>query len=189
MWTLLSMLAVCTLALLSLVSAIPSASLECKDLIRPPKSSDPRDFEGKWAMVADSLKSPNPMTLSRSIVIDVYNSTFYRGSLIGPRCVYDSHKITVEALNYKTEANQHFNISGSIFHTSCPDCMSPHYSTVNFYLMSRSREVGQAEMDEFRAQVECLKMPPPVVMDPTKELCPEEAASTPAEEEREGQNA
>lgn len=60
----------------------------------------------------------------------------------------------------------------------------------HFYLFRRRRELEHKEIEEFWAQVECLNMPPPAVMDPTKELCTEEMTSDPAsqtEEKTEGQ--
>ena len=49
---------------------------------------------------------------------------------------------------------------------------------------------SKKEVEEFRAQVECLNMPPPAVIYPTKELCTEEMTSDPAaqtEKKTEGQ--
>lgn len=50
----------------------------------------------------------------------------------------------------------------------------------------------QEEAEEFGAQSKCLNMLPPIMMDPTKELCPEQISSDPAvqnEENTEGQKA
>jgi len=61
--------------------------------------------------------------------------------------------------------------------------------SVDLYLLSKKREVEPREMEEFRAQLKCYQLPEPVVMDPTKELCPERtgtqstAASAQTEEE------
>jgi len=61
---------------------------------------------------------------------------------------------------------------------------------MDILLFSRRRELEQKEMEEFLAQLECLKMPPPDVMNPTRELCPEQTAGDPGtqtEEKTEGQ--
>ena len=51
--------------------------------------------------------------------------------------------------------------------------------SLDLYLLSKRREVEQNEMEEFRAQLECYQLPSPAVMDPTKELCPEQPESQP----------
>lgn len=50
--------------------------------------------------------------------------------------------------------------------------------SLELYLLSRRRQVEEKEMEEFLDQLWCYKLPPPVVMDPTKELCPEEPQNT-----------
>eukprot|EP00064_Thunnus_orientalis_P025484 superscaffoldBa00013005_g25859 len=79
------------------------------------------------------------------------------------------------------------NLTGTLFHTSCPDCMvirldvqSLVREAVDVYLLSKRRTLEEKEMEEFKAQVECLRMPPYIMMDPTKELCPKQATSSPA---------
>lgn len=44
---------------------------------------------------------------------------------------------------------------------------------MDLYLLSRRRRLEQKEMEEFKAQVNCLQLPSPAVMDPSEELCPE----------------
>lgn len=41
--------------------------------------------------------------------------------------------------------------------------------------------MDQKELEEFRAQLKCYGLPTPVVMDPTKELCPEQPTAAAAQ--------
>lgn len=54
---------------------------------------------------------------------------------------------------------------------------SSEIRSVDLYLLSRRREVSLREVEELRAQLKCVHLPAPVVMDPTKELCPEKPGS------------
>ena len=74
-----------------------------------------------------------------------------------------------------------FNLTGDFLGVaSCPDCVVMRWNVVSsrrvsldVYLLSRRREVGVEVMEEYEAQLRCLGLPAPVVMDPEKELCPE----------------
>lgn len=52
--------------------------------------------------------------------------------------------------------------------------MSRRRESTDLYLLRKvegGREVEEEEMEEFRKQVECLGLPPPVVMEPGNVLC------------------
>uniref|UniRef100_A0A8D0AQM8 Apolipoprotein M n=1 Tax=Sander lucioperca TaxID=283035 RepID=A0A8D0AQM8_SANLU len=164
------MFAVCAITLLFLMSLSHSAPLDCKDLVQPLAQADPRHYEGRWAMIASSLKIIKPerpvvpfsVPYADSLRIDFYNSTYTQADRNGDR-----------------------NLTGNFVHTSCQDCLLMRLNVESgkrqhFYLFSRRRQLEQKEMEEFRAQVKCLNMPSPAVMDPTKELCPQETAGDPA---------
>uniref|UniRef100_A0A671U4N2 Apolipoprotein M n=1 Tax=Sparus aurata TaxID=8175 RepID=A0A671U4N2_SPAAU len=170
------MFAVCAIALLCLAYVSHSEPLTCKDVLQPLDELDPNDLQGEWAMVAGSLRvieSDEPFDIPDSVSLNFYNSTFTKGNLYGE------------------------SINTTFTHTSCRDCILLSFDVESgkrqhFYLFSRRRQLEQEEIEEFTAQVECLKMPPPAVMDPTKELCPDETASDPAarnEEKTKGQRS
>ncbi|KAK9540048.1 hypothetical protein VZT92_002520 [Zoarces viviparus] len=58
---------------------------------------------------------------------------------------------------------------------------SSRRQSLELNLLSRRREVDQKELEEFKAQLKCYGLPTPVVMDPTKELCPEQPESLPTD--------
>ncbi|XP_026216619.1 uncharacterized protein LOC113162604 isoform X2 [Anabas testudineus] len=193
--------AVCATALLFMVSASHSAPLACEDLVRPVDQLDLRQLEGRWAMVAGSLSYPPFIERLRrrdSASLTFSSNTsdsvivFSRSARVDNKCYHSSHNITLEGNSFTHDNN---SVHTTFFYTSCPDCILVSCNVESgkrrhFYLLSRRRQLEEKEMEEFRAQVECLNMPPPVVLDPTKELCPEETADDPGaqpEEETEGQ--
>ncbi|KAK2816891.1 hypothetical protein Q5P01_025082 [Channa striata] len=176
------------IALLSLTSVSHSAPPACETLIRPLDQVDPHHLEGRWAMVAGSLSdlslmerlerrdsatvrfsgntSDSSMVLSRSLNLD-------------NKCHYSAYNISLEGSRFTFN-----NITTTFTHTSCQDCILLSFDVESgkrnhFYMFSRKRQLEQEEVEEFRAQVKCLHMPPPVVMDPTKELCPEKLDENP----------
>lgn len=181
------MSAVCVMVLLCLVSLSHSFPLTCDNLVQPVDQLDPRNLEGRWALVAGSLKinqAEMPPKISDSTRIDFYNSTYIQASLFGNMCNYHSQDISLEGHSFNFSIGQSFNFSGTFFKTSCPDCVvlslvvdSPNYKTVELYLFSKRREVDQKQLEEFITLVECLKMPKHFLMDPTKGLCPGQTAA------------
>ncbi|KAL7404300.1 hypothetical protein ABVT39_012724 [Epinephelus coioides] len=184
--------AVCAIALLCLVSLSHSAPLSCEDLVRPLDQLDPHYFEGRWVLVAGSLNDSAAVGVLKdrdSITIELHNTSYTQAYRVGDRCNSYSHNISLEGHILRIKVKT-FNFTGTFYHTSCKDCIvmslamvSPDYKRVEFLLFSRRREVEQEVMEVFRAQVQCLNMPPPHVMDPTKELCPEQADSKPEKTE------
>ncbi|KAM7394104.1 hypothetical protein PAMP_020924 [Pampus punctatissimus] len=169
------------------MSVSHSAPLDCENLVRPLDQLDLQSLEGRWALVGDSVKNAeNEKILKQkdSVTIYFHNSTYIQSDRHAENCQYDSHNVSIEGNHFNAQT-QNYNFSGTFFHTSCSDCVlfrldvvSPVYMPLDLILVSRRRELEPKEMEEFRAQVECLKMPPPIVMDPTKELCPKQATSS-----------
>ncbi len=159
-----------------------TAPLTCEDLIQPLDQLDPRELEGSWALVADSLKviqSEVSTQLSDSTSIDFYNSTFIKTQRIGLSCYHFAQDVSIEGANYNFKVGGISSFSGTFYKTTCADCVvlsfnedSPNYKSEELCLFSKRREVDQRVLREFAAQVKCLKMPKPVVMDPSVELCP-----------------
>ncbi|XP_030287993.1 alpha-1-acid glycoprotein 1-like [Sparus aurata] len=197
------MLLLCAIALLCSMPVSLSAPLACEDLLRPLGQLDPRHLEGRWAMVAGSLSHPPFMerlrsresaTASFSSNTSETSISFRRSMRLDDECHYASYNISVEGSSFTFDNR---SINTTFTHTSCRDCILLSFDVESgkrqhFYLFSRRRQLEQEEIEEFTAQVECLKMPPPAVMDPTKELCPDETASDPAarnEEKTKGQRS
>ncbi|KAM7394102.1 hypothetical protein PAMP_020922 [Pampus punctatissimus] len=193
------MFAVCAIVLLCLMSVSHSAPLDCENLVRSLDQLDPHHLEGRRAMVAGSLSHlPFMEKLRRrdSATINFFSNTnetniFSRSMRLDNKCHYVSYNISLEGSSFTFNNG---NVTTTFIHTSCHDCILMSFDVESgkrqhFYLFSRRRELEQKEIEDFRAQVECLNMPPPAVMDPTRDLCPEEKASDPVaqtEEKTEG---
>lgn len=179
------MFAVCTIFLLSLAHLSQAALQNCGDLLRPLDQLHPRSLEGNWTLVAGSLSHPPFMKLlsqrqsaTASFINNTDSSTItLRRSMRSENtCHYQSYNISLEGSRFTFR-----DVNATFVRTSCPDCALIRFDVesgkrIHFYLFSRRRKLEEKEMEEFRRQVGCLEMPPPVVMDPTNELCPEEGA-------------
>ncbi|XP_078021145.1 uncharacterized protein LOC144461733 [Epinephelus lanceolatus] len=186
--------AACAIALLCLVSLSHSAPLSCEDLVRPLDQLDPHHLEGRWVLVAGSMSHPlylERFKQSDSATVNFSSNTsdthisYSRSIHFNNDCLYDTYNISLEGSSFTFDGTDKSNLSANFIHTSCQDCILMRMNKESgkrqhFYLLSRRRQLEQKEMEEFRAQLKCLNMPPPHVMDPTKELCPEERASNPA---------
>lgn len=200
------MLAVFFITLLCLVSVSDSAPPVCEKLLHPLDQIDLHHLEGRWALVAGSLNHSSSMEALRqrdSITMFFSNSSktsnisYIQINRFGDQCQDLPYNISIQGNTFTFDVGNRFELNGSFLYTSCPDCVvmrwvvrSRRRLSEDLYLLSRRREVQQAEMDEFKAQLMCYQLPAPHVMDPTKELCPEPesqatAASAHAEEKTE----
>lgn len=176
------MFAVQAIALLCLMSVSCTALPACKTLVQPYDQLDPTDKEGRWVLVADSLKviqSVQPVTQSDGLSIDCYNSTFTINYRFGDHCHYVTRNVSFEGPHFNVTIGEMSKITGTVFRIKCPDCLvlsynedSLHFKSEELCLFSRRRSVSEEVLKEFIAMVECLKMPPHIVMDPNKEMCP-----------------
>lgn len=189
------MFAMFAIFLLCWMSVGHSAPLVCEQLVHPLSQMDPHHLEGRWALVAGSLNhapSMEALKLRDSITMYFSNSSetssfsYTQINRFGDQCEYLPYNISVEGSTFTFDVGNRFNLTGSFHYTSCPDCVvmrwivkSKKRLSNDLYLLSRRREVEQKEMEEFRAQLNCYHLPTPVVMDPTKELCPEQPKSQP----------
>lgn len=181
-------IAACALTVTCLLSGVHAAPLTCDNLVRPLDQLDSHHLEGTWALVAGSLshlpylerfKSRDSAAIHFPSNTSEMSVSYTRTLRFNDTCQYDSLNISLEGSSFTYDGKS--NISGSFVHTSCRDCVLMLMNVesgkrLHFYLFSRRRQLEEEEMEEFRTQVECLKMPPPHVMDPAKELCPQETA-------------
>ncbi|KAM9819734.1 uncharacterized protein ACBT44_009401 isoform 2-T2 [Syngnathus typhle] len=163
---------------------VGSAPFACEDLLRPREGMNPDDLAGRWALVSGGLLDPGQLSYFKrrdSASIDVRVSPGHDISYtprvhMEGKCLSSTHNVTIEgsALRFRDEGN----ITVTLLYTSCADCLLLRFdkadTVMRAYLFSKTREVSQEEMEEFTAQAACLHMLPPVWLDPTKELCPNE---------------
>uniref|UniRef100_A0A3B3CEK4 Apolipoprotein M n=1 Tax=Oryzias melastigma TaxID=30732 RepID=A0A3B3CEK4_ORYME len=171
-------------AVLSLVSVSFSAPLDCQKLIQHLDGFDHlQHASGRWALVAGSVKDSNGFLLqlqtTKSISLELGESSFTQFIKSGHECWTFFSNFTLEGRFMKAVVDDS-NHTVTFWQTSCSDCRlltvevrSSASNSEGIYL--RRRQLEEKEMEEFRAQVECLSMPPPAVMDPTKDLCPEKS--------------
>lgn len=181
----MKMFATCAIVLFCWASASHSTPNPCENLRRPVDSLNFNDVKGRWALVAvsaadpkylEKLKSGDSGSGSFANYTDSTAISFTRVSKADDSCQYMQTNVTLDGSGF---IDPHFNITMTLLQSSCPDCLvlslnkSPD-QPLRLYLFSRRREVEQREMEEFKAQAECLSMSEHHVMDPTKELCPEQ---------------
>ncbi|XP_071245463.1 uncharacterized protein [Salvelinus alpinus] len=186
---------------LSFSQSAPAAALACEDLLKPmdPPRLD-QQLLRKWALVAGSLShpaslenlktrdaitmefspsTPNPTQNSNTTTTVHYTQT----NRFGSRCEYRTYNISLinDNSTFQFDVGGRFNLTGIFLATSCPDCLvmkwevsSRRRESTDLYLLRNvegGREVEEEEMEEFRKQVECMGLPPPVVMEPGNALC------------------
>uniref|UniRef100_A0A3B3ZDQ2 Apolipoprotein M n=1 Tax=Periophthalmus magnuspinnatus TaxID=409849 RepID=A0A3B3ZDQ2_9GOBI len=168
-----------------------TAPPNCRELVRPLDHALPQDVEGKWTLVAGGLNNTALLerfktrhsAFMKFVAINSTRMHFSRASLVNESCHYSKSDITLTGSGFEYAE---FNITMIFLRTTCPDCLVILFEkrdggTVPLYLFSRRREVDADELEEFKTQVECLKMPHVAVMDPTKELCPEQYGEEPTQ--------
>uniref|UniRef100_A0A8C5G880 Apolipoprotein M n=1 Tax=Gouania willdenowi TaxID=441366 RepID=A0A8C5G880_GOUWI len=191
----LDMFTVYAIALSCLLS-VSLSSPSCEDLIRPMDHLDVHNLEGRRALVAGSLSDKEYIETFKSrdsAVIDFDNSTdpskisFKRAFNFNGTCSSLNTDVTLEGSGFTLPK---LNFTITFYHTACQDCLLSVFNNKDtnhqrLYLFSKRRQVEPKEMDDFTAQAQCLKMTAPVLMDPTKELCPESSAEDKTEEKME----
>ncbi|KAK7929961.1 hypothetical protein WMY93_006356 [Mugilogobius chulae] len=180
--------------LFSLAGLTYSAPLTCEQLSQPTEQVDLSRLEGTWVLVAgtylpfqDRFRHRDSAFINFPANKSVTNISYSRGFSIGDKCVYGSANITLNGSNFTFDGTPASNLSGVfLFLTSCPDCLIMSFNAKSgrqrtHLLFSQRRELEQHQIQEFNEQVQCLQMPPPTIMDPTKNLCPwpQEASTGP----------
>uniref|UniRef100_A0A8C5EL50 Apolipoprotein M n=1 Tax=Gouania willdenowi TaxID=441366 RepID=A0A8C5EL50_GOUWI len=181
------MLAVCAVTIMGLMAGSHSASTACNNTVHPPVLDH---FAGRWTLVAGSLShSPamEALKLRDSITIYISNSSnpstaaYTQINRFQDECQYLYYNISAVGSDFTFDVENRFNLTGTFFHMSCSDCIvmkwvveSKKRNSFELYLLSRRKQVEVEVMEEFKAQLECNNLPAPVVMDSTKEVCPEE---------------
>lgn len=183
----------CAIAFFCLVSLSHSAPLLCEDLVQPLGQDDRHHVVGRWALIAGSFSIPAHLNIFKrrdSASIHFSNASesskiLYTPSIyVDGQCHSRSSNVSLDGGVLTFDVQHQVNLTVTFLHTPCQDCVVMRFDNESqklerLLLFSRRREVEQKELEEFRAQTTCLKIPPPVVMDPTKELCPEQISRVP----------
>lgn len=184
----------CVFLFLGLMSLSHCAPLPCEDLVRPKAELHPHHLEGRWTLIALSLTHlPSMVRFSQIDGAFIHFSSntsanrvsYIRTYRVDNKCHHHSYNITVEGSTFTYDRGNSSNWTANFVQTSCHDCLVMYLRLEpakhqQLFLLSRRIAVEQVEIEEFRAQVKCLKMPPATVMDPIEELCPEKTAETDA---------
>ncbi|KAK7929959.1 hypothetical protein WMY93_006354 [Mugilogobius chulae] len=183
------MFATCIL-LLSLISLSRAVFPVCEKLVGPKLDLTSEDLNGTWAFVAGSLKhAPAMEALKQRDSITAFFSnnsdtstlSYTQVNRFGDQCQHLLYNITLKGSSFTFDVGNRFSLVGTFLYTTCPDCLvmqwvvkSSRRLSVDLYLLSKRRILTQSELREFNAQLRCYQLPPPVQMNPFKELCPEE---------------
>lgn len=167
--------------LLSSLATSQSAAVPCADLLRPLDEVDVHFLLGRWVLVAGGLSSQQHKerfkqrdTANIIFANDTGGLAIHRHFGSGETCMEISSNVT---LNGSSIGFDNFNNTFSVLRSSCADCLVAYFDIASndrlcLYLFSRGREVQPEELEEFNAQLECLGLLPPIMMDPSKKLCP-----------------
>ncbi|XP_075887623.1 uncharacterized protein LOC142891737 [Nelusetta ayraudi] len=181
--------AVTMLSLLSVGLSAPV--IDCKNLTRPIEIENREQLLGKWTALAGSANMPGikmntskPLgnswvKISAANEVDGLESVQYQ-NLMGA-CY--SIRVNMTLANNTLSSGNELG-KNTLLSTSCPDCLvvyaeSPTTSSVvtGLQFLSKRRTVTDAEMEEFKKQVQCLGLPAPAVVDTKTALCPEDSQS------------
>ncbi|KAL0967706.1 hypothetical protein UPYG_G00255820 [Umbra pygmaea] len=187
-------LAVCVTVTMSLllVGGSQAAPLSCEDLLRPLELNNINQTLGKWSAVAWSSDSPLLMQIQTSSAwLDVSVTTQDKTVAVSRFYNFTINSEDFKCARYSSDFTLHDNNTLSTFHLipstavllkTCPDCLlvlETFFEDGNPFksikLLSRRRELNAAEMESFKKQVDCLSLPPTMVMDPQIDLCPDTA--------------
>lgn len=175
------------------ISMSLAAPLACEELIRPLDELHLHRLVGRWALVAGGLshlpslerfRQRDSASINFSSNTSATSLSYTRSLCLGNKTLHTTFNVTLEGSGFTYDGTDKSNVSSSFVYTSCHDCLLMRMNVdsmkrIHFYLFSKRRQLEQEEMEEFKAQVQCLNMPPPVVMDPEKQLCSEETDDDP----------
>ncbi|KAM7009727.1 uncharacterized protein LKV04_001662 [Tautogolabrus adspersus] len=184
----LNHVAVVVLCLLSVGESAPVTG--CESLIQPIDVQERDQLLGKWTVLAEATNTSGEK-LPTDFVVESAWTRFTAANESGAIDVFQAEKMSGNCYTLKTKMTlenntlsigQPLNSSARLLSTGCPDCLvyatqylmeESTYSGVQ--LMSRRNNVTDAELHEFKKQVECLNLPPPVILNQDKGLCPQDS--------------
>ncbi|XP_034396347.1 uncharacterized protein LOC117735659 [Cyclopterus lumpus] len=181
---------VAAVVLLSLLSGGLSAPLSsCDSLVKPITLSN-QGVLGKWLYIGGTSDLPGSrslMTLMTSIWVNFTETAqsnvlnIVQTQRIFGKCFSVTMNATFE--NSSLSIEQPFHLKEVYLPTKCSDCLVVYEDVVfgqdtftSLMLFSRSQSVSPDVVEEFRTQAECLRIPPPTMIDTDYELCPEDTS-------------
>ncbi|XP_035992742.1 uncharacterized protein LOC105924301 isoform X2 [Fundulus heteroclitus] len=173
--------AVAVFSLLSLGQSDPVTN--CDSLTKPFQVNGTDPFLGRWNYVAWSIDAPSDSlwktVLRKSwlnikaapendqLIASQYNEMFNRGLTL-------LANLTVQENRF---SDKNGLVAGSLLTTGCPDCMLQYLNFTfgprsyrSLDLLSRRTMVTDAELEEYKKQVQCLNLPPPSIRGSRKEI-------------------
>ncbi|XP_046901407.1 uncharacterized protein LOC124484521 [Hypomesus transpacificus] len=181
------MLVLCVAAVLGLLSAGQAAPLTCEALVKPLENTSLEMLLGKWMLIGDSSTVPGANTAGKMLLHNVWvevtptsdsnTVTSVQIQKILNRC--QSIRINITLENNALQIVKPLRMTGVVLNTDCPDCIVIHskynlagQTLQGLMVMSKRREVTSDELDSFKKQVECLSLPPPLILGSLSDLCP-----------------
>nr|XP_015809720.2 uncharacterized protein LOC107382193 [Nothobranchius furzeri] len=183
--------AVAVFSLLSLGQSAPVTS--CDNLLQQNSIQGRDQFLGTWYYIGESTNIIGSKLLTQSVLqsswwnITAGNKdndliSFQNQKMFGS-CFSLTYTVSVE--NNTLVMVNPYPSSAFLLNTGCLDCLvvysnytigSSQYKGMQ--LMSRRTEISAPELEEFKKQVECLKLPEPAILDSEKGFCPDPTVST-----------
>lgn len=177
----------CVVLLLSLLSMGHSAPLSSCDTLLKPIPISTQEILGKWLYVGGSSHLPGSRSLSRLMTSVWINITTTARSnvlnLLQTQRVYgecSSWTYDVIFENSTMLIEEPFYLKEVYLPTGCSDCLLAYEEIISgkdtfitLLLMSRKKSVSPDVVETLKKQAECLQLPPPIMIDPNYEICPD----------------
>ncbi|XP_026215977.1 uncharacterized protein LOC113162163 [Anabas testudineus] len=173
--------------LLSLLSVGHSAAVNSCDSLVKPITVSKEDMLGRWLYIGGSSDLPGSRSLGRlltSVWLDLAATTqenilsIIQAQRIYGECSSFTYNVTFE--NSTMTIEQPFHLKEVYLKTDCFDCLVVYEEIISgtdtftsFMLFSKSRTVSPDVLQTFKKQAECLRVPSPIMMEPSDELCPD----------------
>ncbi|KAM9769272.1 uncharacterized protein ACNS7B_014780 [Menidia menidia] len=176
--------------LLGLVSLGRCAPLSHCDALMKPITISNEEILGRWQYIGGSSDIPGSRSLAllmTSAWVDLTQTP--RSNILN---LVQSHRIYGRCSSYAYDVifenntmliEEPFFLKEVYLPHACPDCLVANEDVISggdtfksLLMFSRSRTVPPAAMEMLKKQAECLRMPPPIIMDPDEEMCPDDIA-------------
>ncbi|XP_012711197.2 uncharacterized protein LOC105920215 isoform X2 [Fundulus heteroclitus] len=175
--------AIVVFSLLSLGQSAPVTN--CESLTKPIKINGTDQLLGRWNYVGWSTNmvlgsivalfaEPGWLHITATDQHDLLITSDYLK-------MFDTCETMISNMTLKNNTFITDKSTVSLLTTTCPDCLV-QYSTGpgserHLEFLSRRTAVTDAELEEFKKQVECLNLRKSKILDPKRELCPVQSAT------------
>ncbi|XP_071360445.1 uncharacterized protein [Trachinotus anak] len=173
------------LSLLSLGHCAPVSS--CDSLVKPITISN-EEMLGRWLYIGGSSDLPGSRSLGHLLTSAWLNITATTQSnilnLIQTQRIYGECSSLTYNVTFENSAmliEQPFYLKEVYLKTDCSDCLVVYEEVISgkdtftsLLLFSRGKTVSPLALETLKKQAECLHMPPPIIIDPNYEICPDD---------------